>query len=358
MRGGVVAGEPRSSSGPASGPGASGWSSRHGHGTARRRTVHAAGGVIVRDGPDGLEVAVVHRPRYDDWSLPKGKLEPGESFEAARCARSRRRPASLRARRRALAGELPRPQGAPEARPLLGDDAARRRVRAERGGRRRSNGCARRQRPRGSTTSTTASCSPSCRRPRAGGRLSVLVDRDPLDPVGSGRPLVEALEVVVDERAQGQQRLAADVVELAAQLRAAGAAEDLGAAADRAELEAARVGRMRSPSSRPRPTSQARCRSRLRAAAPGAGSRSPRSVGGGRLLCSSGAVIFEAHLQRAGLEPGANRTVPGERGGEDDSPLLAARPDDQLLADLAEVELGAVGEGDRDRRAPCGRSRS
>jgi 8-oxo-dGTP diphosphatase len=41
--------------------------------------VLAAGGVVVRD--DG-RVAVVHRPRYDDWSLPKGKLDTGESFEA------------------------------------------------------------------------------------------------------------------------------------------------------------------------------------------------------------------------------------------------------------------------------------
>src|SRR3954470_4057602 len=40
--------------------------------------VLAAGGVLVRD--DG-RVAVIHRPRYDDWSLPKGKLEAGESFE-------------------------------------------------------------------------------------------------------------------------------------------------------------------------------------------------------------------------------------------------------------------------------------
>ncbi len=40
--------------------------------------VHAAGGLVVRD--DG-RIVVVHRPRYDDWSLPKGKLEPGESFE-------------------------------------------------------------------------------------------------------------------------------------------------------------------------------------------------------------------------------------------------------------------------------------
>jgi 8-oxo-dGTP diphosphatase len=39
----------------------------------------AAGGVVVRDG----RVPVVHRPRYDDWSLPKGKLDAGESFEQA-----------------------------------------------------------------------------------------------------------------------------------------------------------------------------------------------------------------------------------------------------------------------------------
>jgi len=40
--------------------------------------VKAAGGVIVRE--DGA-IAVVHRPRYDDWSLPKGKLDPGETWE-------------------------------------------------------------------------------------------------------------------------------------------------------------------------------------------------------------------------------------------------------------------------------------
>lgn len=39
--------------------------------------VRAAGGVVVRDG----EVLVVHRPRYDDWTLPKGKVEPGEADE-------------------------------------------------------------------------------------------------------------------------------------------------------------------------------------------------------------------------------------------------------------------------------------
>jgi len=33
--------------------------------------------VVVREG----RLAVVHRPRYDDWSLPKGKLDPGETWE-------------------------------------------------------------------------------------------------------------------------------------------------------------------------------------------------------------------------------------------------------------------------------------
>jgi 8-oxo-dGTP pyrophosphatase MutT (NUDIX family) len=46
--------------------------------------VNAAGGVVWRRGDDGgLEVVLVHRPRYDDWSLPKGKLDEGESFEEA-----------------------------------------------------------------------------------------------------------------------------------------------------------------------------------------------------------------------------------------------------------------------------------
>jgi 8-oxo-dGTP diphosphatase len=44
--------------------------------------VRAAGGVVVRQGNGGgLEVVVVHRPKYDDWTLPKGKTERGESDE-------------------------------------------------------------------------------------------------------------------------------------------------------------------------------------------------------------------------------------------------------------------------------------
>lgn len=45
--------------------------------------VEAAGGVVVRERDGVRHVVVVHRPRYDDWSLPKGKLDPGESFEQA-----------------------------------------------------------------------------------------------------------------------------------------------------------------------------------------------------------------------------------------------------------------------------------
>ncbi len=44
------------------------------------RRIEAAGGVVVAG--DG-QVLLVHRPRYDDWTLPKGKLDPGESFEEA-----------------------------------------------------------------------------------------------------------------------------------------------------------------------------------------------------------------------------------------------------------------------------------
>jgi 8-oxo-dGTP diphosphatase len=48
--------------------------------------VRAAGGVVLRAGAAGdPEVLVVHRPRYDDWSLPKGKREADESDEE--CAR-------------------------------------------------------------------------------------------------------------------------------------------------------------------------------------------------------------------------------------------------------------------------------
>jgi 8-oxo-(d)GTP phosphatase len=52
------------------------------------RIIHAAGAVLWRVGSAGsadagVELAVIHRPRYDDWSLPKGKVDPGETAPVA-----------------------------------------------------------------------------------------------------------------------------------------------------------------------------------------------------------------------------------------------------------------------------------
>jgi len=52
----------------------------NGSGRSEHVDVWAAGAVVWRE--DG-DVAVVHRPRYDDWSFPKGKLEPGETIPFA-----------------------------------------------------------------------------------------------------------------------------------------------------------------------------------------------------------------------------------------------------------------------------------
>jgi 8-oxo-dGTP diphosphatase len=52
-------------------------------GELNNNTIRAAGGVVWRqaagtNGDNQVEVAIIHRPRYDDWSMPKGKLNPGE----------------------------------------------------------------------------------------------------------------------------------------------------------------------------------------------------------------------------------------------------------------------------------------
>jgi len=46
-------------------------------------TIRAAGGLVWRDSPHGREVAVIYRARYGDWTLPKGKLNPGEDWRDA-----------------------------------------------------------------------------------------------------------------------------------------------------------------------------------------------------------------------------------------------------------------------------------
>jgi len=66
-------------------------------------TVRAAGGVVWRMGADGVEVLLVHRPGYQDWTFPKGKAEPGEADE--RCAL--REVAEETGHRCALGRELP-----------------------------------------------------------------------------------------------------------------------------------------------------------------------------------------------------------------------------------------------------------
>ncbi len=40
----------------------------------------AAGGLLYRSGASGTEILLVHRPKYDDWAFPKGRLDPGESL--------------------------------------------------------------------------------------------------------------------------------------------------------------------------------------------------------------------------------------------------------------------------------------
>lgn len=49
-------------------------------GLGPRADVVAAGCVVLRPGPGGHEVLLVHRPRYDDWSFPKGKVDRGETL--------------------------------------------------------------------------------------------------------------------------------------------------------------------------------------------------------------------------------------------------------------------------------------
>jgi 8-oxo-dGTP diphosphatase len=48
---------------------------------SRDDVVRAAGGIVRTGDRTDPRILLVHRPRYDDWSLPKGKADPGERFE-------------------------------------------------------------------------------------------------------------------------------------------------------------------------------------------------------------------------------------------------------------------------------------
>jgi 8-oxo-dGTP diphosphatase len=50
---------------------------------AHNEVVLAAGGIVWRQGPNAPEVAVIHRPRHQDWTLPKGKLDAHERWQDA-----------------------------------------------------------------------------------------------------------------------------------------------------------------------------------------------------------------------------------------------------------------------------------
>jgi 8-oxo-dGTP diphosphatase len=74
--------------------------------------VLAAGAVVWRPGPDGPEIALVHRPRYDDWAYPKGKLDRGEEMPFG-AVREVVEETGLRVRLGALLGDVwyPVPEG-------------------------------------------------------------------------------------------------------------------------------------------------------------------------------------------------------------------------------------------------------
>jgi 8-oxo-dGTP diphosphatase len=69
------------------------------------RPIRAAGGILRRMVTGEPEIAVIHRPRYCDWSLPKGKLKTGETWEAA-ALREVQEETGYRATMTSLAGPL------------------------------------------------------------------------------------------------------------------------------------------------------------------------------------------------------------------------------------------------------------
>ncbi len=47
----------------------------------QKKVIEAAGGILWKGTSSGRKLAIIHRQRYDDWSLPKGRREPGESWQ-------------------------------------------------------------------------------------------------------------------------------------------------------------------------------------------------------------------------------------------------------------------------------------
>ena len=66
----------------------------------------AAGGVLWRPAGDSFEILLIHRPRYDDWTLPKGKVDEGDADLAATAQREVWEETGLRGRMGADLGEI------------------------------------------------------------------------------------------------------------------------------------------------------------------------------------------------------------------------------------------------------------
>ena len=47
----------------------------------QEKVIEAAGGIVWRETPSGRQLALIHRPSHNDWTLPKGKREAGESWQ-------------------------------------------------------------------------------------------------------------------------------------------------------------------------------------------------------------------------------------------------------------------------------------
>ena len=88
----------------------------------RSGKMRAGGAVVWKPGPDGPVLALIHRPKYGDWTLPKGKCEPGEHVLLA-AVREVAEETGLRVDPGQAARPVPVPgRGQDEARGLLGGD--------------------------------------------------------------------------------------------------------------------------------------------------------------------------------------------------------------------------------------------